>query len=279
MKKLILLLIAAYFFVSGSTTQLKAQTINGTNQFDCTRCNTNLPSEHTIDINKAADMIRQFEDYIRQNNINIPKYGGTIYGDVTYFRDIPDANAHNYPVIKYHFCTDSSTSNNLYLAFEREQCKLSTTPNNYLEISNKTIGDGIKTSDEIFVKVKRRTFGGRVSELRRDNKPYNQDPNTKLRQNIKKEDIEKGVKALKENSKFNDIIPCDLKRGNFNFDNSIHEIFLRSEGKCKGIRYYFGMEGVTTLNLTLVLVLKVILVGVDENGDNLDVYKENSLIE
>ena len=279
MKKLILPLIVAYFFVSGSTIKLKAQTINGANQFDCSRCNTNLPSEHNIDIDRAADMIRQFEDYMDQNKIKVPMYGGTIYGEESYFRDIPNTNAHNYPVIKYHFCTDSPTSDNLYLAFEREQCQLSTTIKDFFEFTNKPIGDGIKTGDEKFDKVKRRTFGGRVTELRRDDKPFNPLTNTKPRQIINSLDIVKGANAIKVNNKFKDIIPCNLKRGNFNFDNSIHEIFLASNGNCKGIRYYFGMEGVTKIDLTVVLVLKVILVGVDENGVNLEVYKENSLIE
>lgn len=277
MKKLFLFTVC--FFVSGSTINLKAQSSIPSNQFDCSRCNTSLPSEHTIDIDKAADMIRKFEEYIEQNNIKLLKYGGTIYGDVTYFRDIPNASSHNYPVIKYHFCTDSPTSDNLYLAFEREPCQISSTSNDNSEFITKPIGEGIKTSDEKFDKVKRRTFGGRESELRRDDKPYKPDINTKERQIIKSVDIIKGAIALKENSKFSNIIPCDLKRGNFNFDNSIHEIFLRSNGKCRGIRYYFGMEEATTLNFTVVLVLKVILVGVDEYGSNLDVYKENSLIE
>lgn len=279
MKKLILFLIAVCFFVTSSTIYLKAQTNNLSNQFDCTRCNTNLPSEHNIDMYKAADMIRKFEDYINQKKINIPMYGGTIYGDESYFRDIPDPSAHNYPVIKYHFCSDSPTSDNLYLAFEREQCQLSSTKKDFYEFTNKPIGDGMRTGDVKVDKVKRRTIGGRANELKRDDKPYKPDINTKPRQIISSADIEKGAKALKENSKFKDIIPCDLKRGNFNFDNSIHEIFLKSEGKCKGIRYYFGMEETTTLTTTTVSVLKVILVGVDQYGTNLDVYKENSLIE
>ena len=279
MKNLIQFLISVCFFVNSSTIYLNAQTNNLSNQFDCTRCNTNLPSEHDISIDKAAEMIKKFEDYIDQKKLNIPMYGGTIYGDESYFRDIPDATAHNYPVIKYHFCTDSPTSDNLYLAFEREPCQLSPTKKDFYEFTNKPIGDGIKTGDEKFDKVKKRVLAGPKYELKHDDKPFKPDINTKPRQKISSADIEKGSKALKENSKFKDLIPCDLKRGNFNFDNSIHEIFLASNGRCKGIRYYFGMEETTTLSLTLVTTLKVILVGVEADGSNLDIYKENSLIE
>ena len=285
MKKLIL--ISVLFILECSLNKISAQIISD----DCNRCSCNLDNAHNISDTLAAKLIKKFKKKFK----TISAYAGTIYGNENYFKQIsiqsPDKN---YTVLKYHFCTTSKTSKNLFLVFENGECMPSDRDNNIQIINNNTVGNCIKSNDQEYAKIKPkflvslRCFRKR---LIKDKEPFDFIYNNDSSQIITAADVDASINFLKENLNFSQYISCSKLGGNFNFQESIHEIFLNGDptGKdtiCKGIRYYFGYDkkgkimskkdrGCNFINT--INQIPIVIVGVDEDGENLKIFRENSV--
>ncbi len=283
MKKLILILISVLFIFECSLNKINAQIIADT----CNLCSCYLDNVHNISDTLAAKLVKKFKKKFK----NISAYAGTIYGDENYFKSIStQSSGKNYDILKYHFCTNSKTSKNLFLAFENGECN----PNNNQIINYSTVGDCVKSNDQEFTKIKPKfliSLRRFRTRLIKDKEPFDFIYNNASSQIITAADVDSSIKFLKDNANFSQYIPCSKLGGNFNFNESIHEIFLNGDTTgndtiCKGIRYYFGYDkegkimnkNVRGCNfLNTINEIPVIMVGVDEDGENLKIFKENSV--
>ena len=287
MKKLILFLISVLFIFDCSLNKISAQEIPD----DCNRCSCSLDSVHYISDTIAAKLIKNFKNKFK----NISAYAGTIYGDENYFKQISTPSSDkNYTTLKYHFCTSSRTSKNLFLAFENGECMPFKGDNQIQIISNNPIGNCVKSNDQEYTKIKPKFLVSLRSfreRLIKDNEPFDFIYNNNSSQIITAADVDSSIKFLKDNANFSQYIGCSKLGGNFNFAESIHEIFLNGDttGKdtiCKGIRYYFGYDedgkimkkNIRGCNfLKTINQIPIVIVGVDEDGQNLRIFKENSV--
>jgi len=235
---------------------------------NCGVCDDPRAGAHDIEPASAAALIKEFED-----NFDVSAYGGTFWADQNgenYFKNIPDATTGAYPVIKFHFITDSQTSNNLSIAVEKEECKGTMNPvGNYC----------LKSSDKKFKKVSWWPPWQDFDERLQKQKRFDDDDNKPENQKIFKSDVEKGIENVKNNDKFKGFL-CPLAQANFNFASSIHDLYEKSVSsnnkKIAGIRYYFGLRDAKT-NYMDATEIDIILVGVDEEGENMNLWRENSL--
>ena len=287
MKKLILILISVLFILECSLNKINAQVIPDA----CNLCSCSLDNVHNISDTIAAKLIKKFKKKFK----NISAYAGTIYGNEDYFKKISvQSSDKNYTTIKYHFCTNSKTSKNLFLAFENGECKPSTRDINIKINKNNEVGNCVKSNDQEYTKIKPkflislRCFRKR---LIKDKEPFDFIYNNDSSQIITAADVNASINFLKENINFSQYISCSKLGGNFNFNESIHEIFLNGDptGKdtiCKGIRYYFGYDKVGKIMkknnrgcnfLYTINQIPIVIVGVDEDGQNLRIFKENSV--
>ena len=287
MKKLILFLISVFFIFECSLNKISAQEIPD----DCNRCSCELDNVHNISDTIAAKLVRKFKKKFK----NISAYAGTIYGDEDYFRKIStQPEGGNYKILKYYFCTTSRISKNLFLAFENGECMPFKGDNKIEIISNNPIGNCVKSNDQEYTKIKPKfLFSLRCFRKRliKDNEPFDFIYNNDNSQIITAADVDSSINFLKENINFKQYISCSKLGGNFNFQESIQEIFLNGDptGKdtiCKGIRYYFGYDkkgkimnkNVRGCNfLNTINQIPIVIVGVDEEGQNLSIFKENSV--
>ena len=147
-----------------------------------------------------------------------------------------------------------------------------------------------KSNDQNFGKVKKQNWlRGRKYDLIHDHgKPYDPENNKPEKQILSKSDADKFHTYFKNNSKFKDFMHCMEKSGKFIFKSSIEDIFIQANkikpDLCRGIRFYYGLEKYKTYSVDqkkeTKYEIRVILVGVDEFGNNIDeVWKEDSFEE
>ncbi len=242
----------------------------GTVADPCIYCDPVKEPDHTYSAEDAAQLIMDFQI---EFNGKIKYFGGTIYGDIDYFT-LKMADLVSYNAIKFHLCgtsdkgtvvcppSDNSTVN-FFLALDNDVCNSGVgTPGvralNCKKSSNNNMFDrfqNITTLDQYISKLvtHRKINGGGNQDIIYNN------PGNNL--------ITLSKDYLKCRNIFN--INCSNYESYFSRNNTVEQIF--SDPDCKGIRYYYGLDRKDT-NSTI----KIILVGVNNNGANLYRYRETS---
>ena len=214
-------------------------------------------TNHIIPFSDAADYIRIFQ---RKKFPDLDFYGGTIY------RDRENFPADGYSVIRFHYCSNPNDDDKIFAAFELENC----------ERDDEVLGDCLISADALFPKINPKFPYSFNEALWNFNLPSTSGNQRMPQNNV----INSRICFARTNNphqfyghlgdRFG-----DGYTGYFNYAATVRAMF-REEG-CAGIRYFFGYADYDRDGNKLDNRIRLILVGVDEDGNNLKTYRETSV--
>ncbi len=240
----------------------------------CEVCDPN--QDHHFSASESVPLIAVFN-----TRFNITTYGGTIFGVKDYFekgfdsKHLPQGGSRAF---KFHFCSPKSGASDFFLVFQNAYCI-----NNRLMDFENVVPFYFTGGDLTFPKT-RCNSSSSVDCVQRDGESRPYPDATRPLSDWQKSQEFNGIDlpAVRAAFKLKTIFTRELQKctdnyvGYFIYNTSLLDIFGNKDKPgdppCQGIRYYYAYDRVKS-----TYKIRIILVGVDANGRNLNTWRETSV--